>query len=201
MAAMAGVLSASTFIDRVAVIVNKHVIKSSDIDRDLRLTDFLNNEPLTESPADRKKAAERLIDQEVIRSEVVTGRYSRPREEDAEALINQLKRDRFDASEPRLKEALGRYGLTEDQLRRQLLWQLTVLRFINERFRPAVFVSDDDVRNYYDQHRNVYPGSFESSEASIRTTLESAQVDQEFETWLNGARGRASIVYRQEAFL
>ena len=74
----ATLLPGAVVLDRVAVVVNQHVVKASDIDRDLRLTDFLNNERFSEAAADRKKAAERLIDQEVIRNEISTGRYSRP---------------------------------------------------------------------------------------------------------------------------
>ena len=42
---------------------------------------------------------------------------------------------------------------TEDQLRRYLQWQLTVLRFIDQRFRPGVLVTEEEVRAYYDEHR------------------------------------------------
>jgi hypothetical protein len=191
-------LTAAVVLDRVAVIVNQHVVKASDIDRDLRLTDFLNKERLSETPADRKKAADRLIDQEVIRNEISTGHYSRPPAQDADTLLAQIRRDRFANSEPQLKQALAQYGLTEDQLREQLLWQLTVLRFINERFRVAVLVSDEDVRNYYDQHRANFRGSFEASEKAIRTSLEGEQVNQQFEMWLQGARQRADIQYRDK---
>ena len=38
-------------VDRIAIIVNKHVVKDSDIDFDLRATAFLNNQPLPQSPA------------------------------------------------------------------------------------------------------------------------------------------------------
>jgi hypothetical protein len=191
-------LSAAIVLDRVAVVVNQHVIKSSDIDRDLRLTDFLNNDRLSETAADRKKAADRLIDQAVIRNEVSTGHYSRPPAQDADALLAQIQRDRYGNSEARLKQALTQYGLSEEQLRDQLLWQLTVLRFINERFRAAVLVSDDDVRNYYDQHRANFKGSFDANEKTIRTSLEGQQVNQQFEMWLQGARQRADIEYRDK---
>jgi len=201
LAAASSAPAAPVVLDRIAVIVNQHPIKSSDIDRDIRLTDFLNNEKLNEAGADKKKAAERLIDQQVIRTEIATGRYSRPSSGDAEALLAQIRRERFGGSDARLKQGLQRYGLTEDQLRDQLLWQITVLRFINERFRAGVIVSDEDVRNYYDRHRSTYRGSFESSEKTIRTNLEGEQINQQFESWLDDARKMASIEYRQEALL
>ena len=39
-------LSAAVVLDRIAVIAGTHVIKASDIDRDIRLTDFLNRAQL-----------------------------------------------------------------------------------------------------------------------------------------------------------
>ena len=203
---MAGASSAVVVLDRMAVIVGKHVVKTSDIDWDLRVTAFLNREPLDFSPQAKRKAAERLIDQEIIRQEIVTGNYRRPADSDAAALETQLKRDRFGGSDQRMRVELQRYGITEDQLRTQLLWQLTVLRFIDERFRPAVIVTDEEVRAYYDQHvaelRRQYPEdrSLEPLASKIRSLLEGQRINENFNQWLEQARKRARIEYKQEAF-
>ena len=203
---VASASSAVVVLDRMAVIVGKHVIKTSDIDWDLRVTDFLNRQPSHFSPAAKRQSAERLIDQEIIRQEIVTGNYRRPAESEATALVNNLRRDRFGGSDVKMREELQRYGITEDQLRAQLLWQLTVLRFIDERFRPAVIVSDEEVHAYYNQHlaefRRQYPGdqSFEALEPKIRGVLEGQRINENFEQWLAEARKRARIEYRQEAF-
>jgi hypothetical protein len=203
---IASISSAVVVLDRMAVIVGKHVIKTSDIDWDLRVTEFLNRQPLNFSPAAKRQSAERLIDQEIIRQEIVTGNYRRPPDSDAAALVNNLRRDRFGGSDVKMQEELQRYGITEDQLRAQLLWQLTVLRFIDERFRPAVIVSDDEVQAYYKQHLaelgRQYPGdrSFEALEPKIRSQLEGERINESFNQWLEGARKRARIEYRQEAF-
>jgi len=203
---LAGALDAVVVLDRMAVIVGKHVIKTSDIDWDLRLTAFLNRQPLNFSPTTKRQSAERLIDQEIIRQEIVTGNYKRPPDSDAVALLNNLRRDRFGGSDAATREALQRYGITEDQLRAQLLWQLTVLRFIDQRFRPAIIVSDDEVRAYYDQHlaelRRQYPtdNSFEALEPKVRSLIEGQRINQNLEEWLAEARKSTRIEYRQEAF-
>jgi len=204
--AIAGASGAVVVLDRMAVIVGKHVIKTSDVDWDLRVTAFLNREPLTLSPQAKRKSAERLIDQEIIRQEIVQGDYRRPAESAAAELQAQLKRDRFGGSDLRMREALQRYGITEDQLRAQLLWQLTVLQFIDQRFRPAVNVTDEEVRAYYDQHlaelRRQYPedNGFEALAPKVRTLLEGQRINENFNQWLEQARKRDRIEYRQEAF-
>jgi peptidyl-prolyl cis-trans isomerase SurA len=204
--AFTAVDTGAVVVDRMAVVVGKHVIKLSDILRDLRLTDFLNREPLKLTPEQKRKAAERLIDQELIRQEMIAIGTRRASAADAKMLENQLVRDRFGGSDMRLKEALARYGLTESQLRDELEWQLSVLRFIDERFRSGVFVADEDVRAYYDQHvaelrrANPHDSSFEALAPKIREKLEAGRVDESFERWLAGARMRAHIQYYQEAF-
>ena len=199
-------LRGAIVLDRIAVIVGKHVIKESDINRDLRMTGFLNRAPLSFSTMDKRQSAERLVDQEIIRQEIISGGYQRPAESEANTLEAQLRKDRFGGSQTRLEDELTRYALTEKQLHDALLWQLTVLQFIDQRFRVGVIVTDEEIRAYYDQHaaelRRQYPsnGSFEALEPKIRSLLEGRQVNQNFEEWLKDARNRYQIDYKQGAF-
>src|SRR5690349_5354789 len=71
-------------LDRIAVVVGKHVIKTSDIDRDLRVTEFINQQGIDFGTTAKHQSAERLIDQELIREEIITGSYRRPPESEAE---------------------------------------------------------------------------------------------------------------------
>jgi peptidyl-prolyl cis-trans isomerase SurA len=192
-------------IDRIAVIVGKHAIKISDIVEDLRVTEFLNRAPLDLSAAAKRKSAERLIDQEIIRQEIVTGGYRRPSEAEGQAFEKQLENDRFHGSAPQMRQALAKYGLTDEQLREELLWQLTVLRFIDQRFRAGVLVTDEEVKSYYDQHqaalRAQYPqgNSLEELQGKIRSSMEGERINQNFNEWLEQQRKMYRIEYRQEA--
>jgi len=187
-------------IDRIAVIVGKHAVKLSDIDRDLRVTAFLNRQALVENADARRKAADRLIDQQVIRDELATGGYGRPTDADAEAMLRQVRQTRYAGAEARMRQALAQYGLTEDELRAHLLWQLTVLRFIEQRFQPGVLVTDDEIRAYYDQHPEVGKAAFAVAAPEIRKTLEGEQVNTQFEAWLDEARKGQRVEFREGAF-
>jgi hypothetical protein len=203
---LSAALGAAVIIDRIAVVVGKKVIKASDIDRDLRLTEFLNRESLDLSSDARRKAADRLIDQQIIRNEIAIGGYSRASDAQAEGLLRQILHDRSGNSEARLRAELARYGLTEEDLRQQLLWQLTVLSFIQQRFQAGVSVSDEDVQTYYNQHlaelKRQHPqnSSFEAVAPEIRKVQQEEAVTRDFEDWLSRARQRAQIEYRQGAF-
>jgi hypothetical protein len=203
---LAALLSSAVVLDRIAVIAGTHVIKLSDIDRDIRLTDFLNRVPLSFSSETKKASAERLITQQIIRDEIVSGGYRRPPASEATQLEADLRRDRFAGSDQRLREALQRYGLTEDELRDQLLWQITVLQFIDQRFRGGIVVTTEEVRDYYDEHfaelhqQNPKNDGFEASEPKIRTMLEGQRINQAFDEWLEQARKNEKVEFKPEAF-
>lgn len=194
-------------IDRIAVIVGKSVIKTSDVTRELRVTSFLNREPLPNTGAARRKAADRLIDQAIIREQIQRGGYTMPSDQEAEGLLQQLKRDRFGGADARMRQELNKYNLTPEQLKQHMLWQLAVLRFIDQRFRPGIMVADEEVREYYNQHqadiRREFPKSntFEAMEPKIRESLEGQRVDKNFDQWLTETRKRSSIEFKKEAFL
>ena len=97
-----------------------------------------------------------------------------------------------------------RRELKESQLLQQLQWQLAVLRFIDNRFRPGVLISDEQVRQHYDGHqadlsRMSGDHSFEALSPKIRETLEGEEVNRNFEEWLSQARKAAVIEYKVDS--
>src|SRR5690242_5513097 len=78
-------------VDRVAVVVGKIVITESEVLQEVRLTEFLNDQPLDLRPGPRRAAAERLVDQQLIRSEMEIARYPEPSPADAEAVLRKFR--------------------------------------------------------------------------------------------------------------
>jgi peptidyl-prolyl cis-trans isomerase SurA len=201
---LTSIAQAATTIDRIVAVVGKHPIKQSDIDRDLRVTQFLNQEPPDSSIASQKKSLERLIDQELIRRDMAIAGNTGHLEDEAKDLLAKVTRDRFHDSKPLLNADLARRGLKEPQLLEQLQWQLVVLRFIDQRFRAGVMVTDDEIKKYYDEHSQQLssgPGehTIEALSPKIRETLEGEEVNRNFEEWLAEARKEAVIEYKVDA--
>ena len=198
-----GAAAYAVVIDRIAVIAGNSIIKDSDIERNIRVTSFLNDERPSFSVASRKTAANRLLDQIFIRREIQDGDYPVANLEQAEEQLAALKRNRYrtDGSYERAVEA---DGITDVDLRIEFQWQLTVLRFIDIRFKPAVLVSDEDVQKYYRAHvealRRAHPGdaSFEDVKAEIQNTLTGERVNQQFFSWLDEQRKNEKIRYLEE---
>jgi hypothetical protein len=187
-------------IDQIAIVVNRQIIKQSDILRDIRVTDFLNHDPLNLGVAAQKKAANRLIDQAFIRHEVYLGDYAIATFQEADRELSRLEKERY-KTEAALQESLRAYGLTIPDLRYTFRWQLTVLRFIDVRFKPAVVVSDSEVEDYYKSHlaalRRAHPSGYSLADlrSDIRDTLVSEKVNQQFFSWLDEQRRDAKIQF------
>lgn len=193
-------LASPVIIDRIAIVIGKSIIKDSDIERDLRVTEFMNGDPLDVGNAARKKAASRLIDQVFIRREIEVGDYPNATFKQTDEQLDQLKRRRF-KTQAAFEQAMRQYGIPELDLRTQLQWQLTILSFIDIRFKPAVLVTDEEIEKYYNDHaaalRRQHPGksSLDELREEIRNILAGEKENQEFFKWLDDQRKEAAIQY------
>jgi len=183
-------------IDRIAVVIGTSIIKDSEIAQDIRVAAFLNGEPLDFGSAERKKSANRLIDQVFIRREIRVGGYPAVTPGEADAQLNELKQQRF-KTPAAFEAALHRYGLTELALRTQFQWQLTVLRFIDVRFKPAVLVTDDEIEKYYKTHPSK--ASLADMHDQISDILTGEKVNKVFFDWLDQQRKDNKIQFLEGA--
>ncbi len=201
--ALIAVLPASpaTILDRIAIVVNNQIIKDSDIDRDIRVTDFLNGVRLDLGQEARKEAANRIIDQTLIRREIQVAQYAAAKPEESQQLLAEVRKQRY--SQPgAYTAALARYGITEEQLKGQVAWQVTVLHFIEQRFRPGVMIPDEEVQKYFDSHAAELrrqaggkPVTLDDVRANIEEQLSGERVNRDFFNWLEQARKEAQIRY------
>jgi hypothetical protein len=198
----AQLLAQEELIDRIAVVVGKAIVKDSDIDRDIRVTEFLNHEPLRVDHAEQKKAAQRLVDQVLLREEIRVGGYGSATNEQVSAALEGARKTRGEQEGP-FAASLKSYGLTVANLRDQLRWQLTVLRFVDARFQPAATVADSAADAYYRQHeaalRRAHPeASSEELHAAARTLMTDEEVNRLLFSWLDERRKSASVKFLEE---
>jgi hypothetical protein len=199
-----GQFAHAVIIDRIAVRVGNAIIKDSDISRIVRVTEFLNDEALNLGSGARREASKRLVDQAFIRQEIRVGDYPRASWEEADAQIDKLKKSRF-KSPAAFQQALAHYGLVEPDLRFEFQWQLTVLRFIDLRFKPAVLVTEDEIAKYYKDHlaelRRANPGksSLEDLHDQIQDVLTGERVNKEFFAWLDDQRKTTRVEFHEES--
>jgi len=168
-------------VDRVAVVIGKTVVTESELLDDLRLTEFLNNEPLNLGPAARRTAAEHLVDQDLLRRELTLSGYKAPPAGEADALLRSFRRDRFHTLAA-YRAALRKYGITEQELKRRLLWQLTAVQFVDFRFGTGHPEADSQSAD------RAAPGAPANA------------ADQQMDAWLKQMRANVKVVFKPEAF-
>ena len=78
--------------------------------------------------------------------------------------------------------ALQKYGIAEEQLKAHLLWQLTAIRFTDQRFRLQL------------------PETATQSADRAADDSPASSVDQQMDAWLKEARDNTKITFKQEAF-
>ena len=111
----------------MAISVGNQVITESQIDEEVRVTAFLNNEKVDLSADQKKKAAARLIEQALIKREMDLSRYPCPTLSDADSALKDVQSHY--PSQSAFEQALADHGITEAQLKEHLWWQLTVSAF------------------------------------------------------------------------
>jgi hypothetical protein len=167
-------------LDRVAVVVGKTVITETEVIQEARLEAFLNQAPLDLGPEARKAAAQRLVDQQLVKNEMRIGSYPQPTPAEADDMIRKFRQEHF-SSIPAFHAALEKYGITEEQLRQHLMWQLAAIRFTDLRFSPADPSQQEANR--------VRPGATVPSD-----------VDQQMDAWLKQARSTTKVQFKPGAF-
>ena len=193
----------AVILDRVAVSVGTHVITESQLTEEIKLDSFLNMEPAKFTVAAKRAAADRLVDQKLIDKEMQMGQYPAAPVEEASAMIDKLLNTRargkeeFDAQ---LKSA----GITLTELQNHLLWGLTLTRFVDLRFRPAVQVTRRDVENYYSDKYLPTAGNQKPKLEDVREQIEkmlmAERSDEQLDAWLKDTRLHTVIVYAPEVF-
>jgi hypothetical protein len=194
-------------IDRIAVRLDNQVITQSEILRELRLTAFLNGDSLDFSTGSRKKAADRLIEQRLIRKEMEPAQYVEAGPAEVESMLKEVRAQRFhDAEEYR--KALEKYDITEQDVKAHLIWQVAFLHFIDLRFRSGIQVTDDEIRKYFDKELPELQKkagtdntiSFNDLRDKLEQNLTDQRIDKQVDEWLAQTRKRTRIEFFPEAF-
>lgn len=187
-------------VDRLAIAVGHQVITQLQLDEELRVTALLNHQSLSRSLDARRAAADRLVEQLLIRREMELSRYPLPDDQAIDKYVAEVRRQNGGAEA--FKKALSEYGITDRTLRRHLELQLTVLRFIEFRFSGDVTISDAEIEaayrreasNWVQTHHEAAP-NLEASRERLRTELAEERTDAALNTWLTDSRKQLNIVF------
>jgi hypothetical protein len=179
----------AAIVDRLAIVVGQQTITQLQLDEEIRVTALLNQRPIARDVETRRSAADRLVEQLLIRREMEQSRYPLPDEQDVNQYVEQIRVQ--NGGPAALAKALAAYDLTESTLRQHLESQLLTLRFVEYRFRPDATVSDEDVEAAY--RRQAVDKK--TPRELIRTALTEGRTDAALNAWLAESRRQVNIVY------
>jgi hypothetical protein len=193
-------------LDRVSARVGKDAITDSALRRHLRMEAFFARTKPELGSQSRRKSAERLIDQILIRRELELNRFAPPAAADVETQIGQLMKSREEDAAA-LGASLESYGFSLDDLRSEIQYQVMLLRFVDFRFSAGILVTDAEIHEEYEkevvpqaQKRNVPAPSAEEARPEIERLLTYRKTNAALEQWLALARQQVKIQVFEEAF-
>ncbi len=201
---LAAAASSAAVLDRIAVTVGNGVITEGELLDDIRLTAFLNGGQPDFGPQSRRQAADRLIDQYLIRREMKISHYQ-PDTAGAGKILSAFKRSRFPSDE-QYRQALKSYGISEEELLEKLRWQTAALQFIDFRFGQSLPASPPPPsRPGHQLEIEAPPENHEvlSAEPALAGRGERGVPppgEEALDRWLKQARSTTRIEYNPEAF-
>jgi hypothetical protein len=196
-------ITRAEIVDRVAANIGRRVITDTEVEQEVRVEAFVEGVPVDLSAANKRRVLDRLVDQFLIRKELEFTRFAPVSDADVAPMPKQI-RDRY-SSEEAFKEALNKYQISADDLKKQVSWTLTMLRFIEYRFQPAVQVTQSQIRQEYrrrvadwKQRSDAAVPPLQQIQPEIEKLLRQRLVDAALDGWLGEARTQNDIVYHGE---
>src|SRR6476620_7928481 len=184
----------SGIVDRVAAVVDRQVITVSEVNQMVELHFFQRNAGESEDDY-RHRILEALIAQALRFRDVERFGAEDIPKDSIEARVTEIAK-RFPTPAD-LDAALRRVELTPDELRALVKRQLQVEAYVQERFAPLVFISNEEIEAYYrgtwtEQRRKrglAVPPIAEVRE-EIRSLLRSSRLQEEIDRWTKQLRER-----------
>jgi peptidyl-prolyl cis-trans isomerase SurA len=197
---------APVVLDEAVAVVNKQLILASDVDDEIRLS-VLEPDVAGQGPLTRREALDRLVSRALIEQQI--------RKEDAEAaeptqaqLDARLREIRSQlpicvrancASAAGWEAFLAKEGLTERRVETYFRSRMEILRFIEQRFRPGIRITQPQIETYY---RDTLLPQYAAGEAvpplrdvapRIEEILLEQQVNILFDQWLDNLRQQGEV--------
>jgi len=183
-------------VDRIAAIVDRQVLTVSEVAQMVEIRFF----PRTSQSEDdhRRDVLEGLIAQALRYRDVERFGAQDISPGVIEARLLEIQR-RF-ASEAEFQAAIARAELTLDEVRALARRQLQVEAYIQERFAPLVFITNEEVEAYYRgpwttqrRERGLGVPPLDSVREEIRTAVRTTRLQDEIGKWTTQLRARADV--------
>ena len=191
-------------LDRVAAMVNGDLILESDLDAEERFTAF---QPFSEAQqATREELLNRLIDRTLILQQMALQPEAPISDAEVDEQFAMLRKSIPKCAayhcdtEAGWEKFVADQGFTLEEVRDRWRQRMEVLRFIEERFRMGIRISQAEIDEYYKTtmlpayRKENAPAPPEATIADrIQEILLQQQVDKLLDDWLATLRAQGSV--------
>jgi|GEM_PF-2932327 len=182
----------AAIIDKIAAIVNDDVITQSEVDEtkdlDLKISGLPRRNSILEERIDHHLVLQQLKSQPPV---LLT-------EEEIKAAYESFEIRHGNVE--LLATFLESVGMNQDDLTKEIHDQLSIRKFIRDRFRPFVNITIEDAENYYEkvyklgaQMVEKTPPPFAEVFAEIQNQLVESRVQDQLADWLEKLRNESMI--------
>jgi len=195
---------AEVMLDRVVAIVNGDLILESDVDAEER---FAALQPFSEAkPVTRDELIDRLIDRRLILQQMALQPEPPITDAEVDDELSILRRGIPKCAAYHCETLAGwekfvaDQGFTMEEMRDRWRQRMEVLRFIEERFRMGIRISQAQIDEYYKttmlpmyQKENAPPLAEAAIADKVQEILLQQQVDKLLDDWLATLRAQGSL--------
>ena len=199
-------LASPVVLDSVVAVVDRHPILASDIDEEMRLS-VLDATRTGQGVLTRHRALELLISRTLIQEQIHREEVQATEltADEVNARLLEIRRElpacvhQNCSTEAGWNAFLAAHSLTPEQVDAYFHNRLEILRFIEQRFRPGIHISPQDIEDYYrDTLLPQYaPGetvpALEQVSPRIEEILLQQHVNVLFDEWLTNLRKQGDI--------
>jgi peptidyl-prolyl cis-trans isomerase SurA len=193
-------------LDEAVAVVNKRLILASDVDDEIQLS-VLEPNVAGQGPLTRREALDRLISRTLIEQQIrkEDAEAAEPTEKQLDARLMEIRSQAPAcvragcASEAGWEAFLAKEGLTERRVEAYFRYRMEILRFIEQRFRPGIRITQPQIETYY---RDTLLPQYAAGEAvpplrdvapRIEEILLEQQVNILFDQWLDNLRQQGDV--------
>jgi len=189
-------------VDRMVAVVNRQVILQSELEQAAHVEFLLQGRSLDQLNAPEMRAVlDRMIDQALLEQQIVSTTMLDPTPDEISARIHEVRGEiPGAAADEKWRAMLVSYGVSKEDVGKQIASQLRILRFIDLRFRTLAHVDRASISNYYTEkllpelrkQQAPEPPLAQVSD-KIEKILTEQRIDELLSSWLQTLRSQARI--------
>jgi peptidyl-prolyl cis-trans isomerase SurA len=184
-----GGTTGAVLVDKIVAVVNSEVLTLQDFEDHLALRRVFQP---GEGALDRMVAFERFVDEALLQQEALRTRSVQVDDAEVTQQLQTVQQQPERALE--LEQVTRQRGLSLRDVHTWLRRQLTTHAFIDRRIRLFVRVSEDQIRQYYQQHQqDMREPLTDAVREQIRRLLVEQQVNAQLADVVGDLRRRANL--------